>query len=185
VTRATRETRTVYRIVQITTAQPNVYAIFKNDDGTLTRDLVPAWGLWDEWKVYADDWSAQPQRVGARQRESGPLILEFGALVPAERAYPEQFIGVRVGNFSEIDDRSGFDDPADGVEATTKPATGVAALHILRHGRVMCGLQGVPSAWPAGHGWVSFEDVNAATTATCTACLMAFQSSALLPNGAE
>jgi hypothetical protein len=43
-----------------------------------------------------------------------------------------------------------------------------ALVHVLHHGRALCGLPGVPAEWPAsGDRWVDFLNW---TQATCTRC---------------
>ena len=42
-------------------------------------------------------------------------------------------------------------------------------IHVLRHGRALCGLPGLPRDWPEGHRWVSSLSVEEATCAPCKA----------------
>ena len=41
--------------------------------------------------------------------------------------------------------------------------------HALKHGLAICGA-GMPSAWPVGHRWVSFDDPGGTTLTTCQGC---------------
>lgn len=44
-------------------------------------------------------------------------------------------------------------------------------VHILRHGRTLCGMPGVPADWPEGHKWVGLNDEGLADDATCRKCI--------------
>lgn len=44
-------------------------------------------------------------------------------------------------------------------------------LHMLRHGRSLCGMADIPANWPEGHFWVPDTDRN---EATCEACKLAY-----------
>lgn len=41
-------------------------------------------------------------------------------------------------------------------------------VHILRGGRAMCGMLGIPRDWPEDHRWVKWHE---AKDATCKRCL--------------
>lgn len=43
-----------------------------------------------------------------------------------------------------------------------------AIVHLLRHGRSLCGMPGVPADWPSGHAWV---DDHGKKYANCSRCL--------------
>lgn len=40
-------------------------------------------------------------------------------------------------------------------------------VHVLRYGRALCPLSGIPREWPAGHKWVPIGDLE---NCTCPAC---------------
>lgn len=40
-------------------------------------------------------------------------------------------------------------------------------IHVLRFGRALCPIEGVPSDWPEGHKWVGIQQH---AQATCTCC---------------
>lgn len=40
-------------------------------------------------------------------------------------------------------------------------------VHILHHGRALCGQGGAPNTWPADHRWVSIEQGEEATCSQC------------------
>jgi hypothetical protein len=43
----------------------------------------------------------------------------------------------------------------------------IKEVHILHHGFALCGLEGIPSAWPEGHRWVDLTEKNRATCMGC------------------
>src|SRR6478609_512560 len=55
-----------------------------------------------------------------------------------------------------------------------KPAETVsgATVHMLQEGLARCGLIGPPSAWPKGHLWVSFEDLEKLPEVNCIGSLL-------------
>ena len=44
-------------------------------------------------------------------------------------------------------------------------------VHILKHGRSYCEMQGVPGEWPDNHIWISFQDQENAKEANCPECV--------------
>jgi hypothetical protein len=51
------------------------------------------------------------------------------------------------------------------LTGSTRPET----VHMLMHGRALCGLAGEPRDWPAGNKWTWRSEANDATCATCIA----------------
>ena len=43
--------------------------------------------------------------------------------------------------------------------------------HILWHGQALCGLRGLPRAWPAGHKWVALDDREHMHDVDCQECM--------------
>lgn len=48
-------------------------------------------------------------------------------------------------------------------------------VHILKHGRALCGQPGMPVEWPEDHKWVSFEDEANLHEVDCPGCREAFK----------
>jgi len=46
-----------------------------------------------------------------------------------------------------------------------------AKTHFLWQGRAVCGLRGLPSAWPAGHKWVALNDYKHVHHVDCDECM--------------
>lgn len=44
-------------------------------------------------------------------------------------------------------------------------------VHLLKHGRSLCGMPGLPKDWPEGHVWVSVKDEELASEVTCGKCV--------------
>ena len=42
-------------------------------------------------------------------------------------------------------------------------------IHILHHGRTICGMSGEPRDWPSGHEWASLPDADNANCEECRA----------------
>lgn len=53
------------------------------------------------------------------------------------------------------------------------PAAPRRVVHILAHGRALCGLEGAPSDWAPGNLWVSNFDERERKLADCLACVRA------------
>ncbi len=47
----------------------------------------------------------------------------------------------------------------------------VHVVHLIKHGRALCGKGGLPEDWPRGHCWVSFEDIDNAHRVNCPRCM--------------
>jgi hypothetical protein len=95
-------------LLQIMPAQPETFAIFADrETGKAWRDLVPAWGLWEERYTYRVE--GEPDRESQEAvRVSGPLVLsEALCLEPAIEI--ANFSGVRIGAFFHTGEESGFD----------------------------------------------------------------------------
>ncbi|MHB8107661.1 MAG: hypothetical protein ACYDH4_09600 [Candidatus Cryosericum sp.] len=64
------------------------------------------------------------------------------------------------------------------LSSTYGKASTVNVVHILREGRALCGLSGLPQDWPAGEYWLSEGDARGAT---CEGCLRVLEIDKLLP----
>jgi len=114
--------RTVFRwkLIQIIPAQPGTFALFNEFDEKpkYYRRPVPAFGLWDQWKVDAETLNRIDK---IENRVSGPLVIDLGTLVPAEHM-DETFCGVRIGGFRSVGDgEEHFDDQTLSTEDAPEP----------------------------------------------------------------
>lgn len=92
-----------YKLLQIIPAQPGTYALYEIEGG-LSRDPVPAWGLWDV-----------TDEKGETIRSGGPLVVgEVGTLVPAMDA--SGYYGVRIGDCVLTYGATCFDTPGADVD---------------------------------------------------------------------
>jgi len=115
----------------------------------------------------------------------------FGPTWGAPVCDPEEKIPTPIGlpcfacERSIVDGDQGFAVPlVDGVPeapiATWQPwhldcfidSVGVRLrVHVLHHGRAMCGLDGCPKDWPTGHIWVDATEADRATCPRCKAAV--------------
>jgi hypothetical protein len=61
-------------------------------------------------------------------------------------------------------------EPFTDYRIVAKEGVMAPAVHVIRFGRALCGLKGVPDAWPPGHRWVAFNDPANLHQVTCPRC---------------
>lgn len=123
--RPPRNIITRYEIRQIMPAAPGTFALFRREaSGWVSRVPVVAWGVWDEVDEDFTDGRGTGRETARRLGQSEPLEVHCGRLCPC--VAEDDFAGVRVGDFWNIDDDvSGFDSPARGSEPDkVEPETG-------------------------------------------------------------